>query len=473
MGLFGVLAAGFNFIKPVLKKIGAAVCDVTAYGISALGDRLSGSGSNDVLERSNRVLENNGIEDYVELKNKKEEIKAKTIEGLVSIGIPSDIASQMEKRIRNAVLDSQTVSTTGNIQMEVLNYSDDYQLTGDAADYLPITAYSFKNDIIQKLNKYNYVLPLFVYTEIKNTSEDNGIRLDCAVTTAYTNAWMKGDANEIMANLNPLSIDNKSTVHDLQSCTRELFETLTVKEAKERYEWLNNSKNLEILFSNRFTPEELHEDEKNEYKNTWNNPENTIALKETQREENKWIPYEIFRTCMNGIMYSNEMSDKTMLFTGYAIKPRDEFRNNDGTTEKKKCSISVRSSLIVLGLQNEENVMNKLLTNPTSIEIDLPINNLPINNNQNGEDEESKVIPYQDVQSIASKLTLAKNKYTNVANCLINKSDALAFNRLYKKKEEKNQIYKQFTNEQVITFGLAMNIPSRSDTGFAIREKDN
>ena len=316
----------------------------------------------------------------------------------------------MEKRIRNAVLDSQTVSTTGNIQMEVLNYSDDYQLTGDSADYLPITAYSFKNDIIQKLSKYNYVLPLFVYTEIKNTSEDNGIRLDCAVTTAYTNAWMKGDANEIMANLNPLSIDNKSTIHDLQSCTREIFETLPVEKAKSLYNWLNNPKNLEILFANRFTQDELDQDKKNDYKNTWNNPKNTISLKETQREETKWIPYELFRTYMNGIQYSNEMSDKTMLFTGYAIKPRDDFRNNDGTIEKKKCSISVRSSLIVLGLQNEENIMNKLLTNPEPLELDLPIIN---NENEINHNNTNNLVPYQDVQKIAANLVLAQNKYTN------------------------------------------------------------
>lgn len=467
MGLFTILTAGFNFIKPVLKKIGAAVCDVTAYGLSVLGDRLDGTSSNGILE-SNAILEHNGLNDYLELKNKKEEIKAKTIDGLISIGIPSDIASQMEKRIRLSVLDAQTVSTTGNIQMEVLNYSDDYQLTGDSADYLPITAYSFKNDIIQKLSKYNYVLPLFIYTEIKNTSEDNGIRLDCAVTTAYTNAWMKGDANEIMANLNPLSIDNKSTIHDLQSCTREMFETLTVEKAKSIYDWLNNPKNLEILFANRFTQEELDNDKKNDYKNTWNNPKNTISLKETQREETKWIPYELFRTYMNGIQYSNEMSDKTMLFTGYAIKPRDDFRNINGEIEKKKCSISVRSSLIVLGLQNEENIMNKLLTNPEPLELDLPIIN---NENEINHNSNDKIIPYQDVQKVIANLVLAQNKYTNNPNCLISKTDALSFNRIYNQKI--NLGYSDIKNENLIKFGLLMNVPNKNDNGFDIREKDN
>ena len=377
----------------------------------------------------------------------------------MELGVPKDTAYTIVDKIGKAVQDAQTVTTTGNIQMEVLSYGNDFRLAKNLANYIPITAYLFKNDIIQKMDKYNYILPLLIFTEIKNTSADGGIRLDGAVTTAYDNSWLKADSSTIMANLQPLSIDNKNTIVDLQAISQEVFSTYTIKELKDKYIWLQNPNNLDMMYENSFPDDEVGKDD------TTRNEENGITFKETKREEPQWIPYSVFTTMLNGIQNRNDFSDKTILFTGYAVRPRDESNGNGNVTEddgiSDTCSISVRSYLICLGIQNEQDSNKIMLTNPKGIKIQIP--------STNGGTVEKIVTPEQ-VQNYAAKRMLTISQAKTRPSILLEKDNAIVFNEWAKKARTEKDPAKKQELLTLIQHGVAIMSPMANDTGFVIRE---
>lgn len=449
MGFFTTIAAGFNFLKPALQVVGGIVCQAGSALLERLGKTLS---DNSRI----RILENDIAADdqVVEMRDLKDAQHTAYINSLTKLNIPYETAEQMVNIIQRAASTSSTVTTTGNIQMEVLSYSADFELERSQSNYLPITGYSFKKDVIQKLDKYNYVLPIIIYTEIKNTSADSGVRLDAAVTTAFDNAWLKADSDRVMTNLQPLSIDNKNTIVDLQSITQEIYGTFTVGELKKKYVWLENDENLDMMFANRF-PEGTPKDE-----TTTRNPENGIIFKETKREEPEWIPYSVFTTMLNGVQSRNAFSDKTILFTGYAIKPRDE--NSDGTSESTgKCSISVRSYLICLGIQNEQDTYKKMITDPTGIALDIPsVDGKPV----------ETVIEPEEVQEFSAKRYLTISQAQTYPALLMQKDNALVFDMWARQaRAAKNQADKEKL-QRLLRNGVGIVSPMASDTGFVIRE---
>ena len=460
MGFFTAIAAGFNFLKPALKAVGGIVCQAGSTILDSVGRSLSGNGP------TRRILENadgigGDLSTISDVENAKDLERLANIQKMMELGIPEDTASVMVDKIGKAVQDEQTVTTTGNIQMEVLTYGDDFKIDRDVASYLPITAYSFKNDILQKMDKYNYLLPLLIYTEIKNTSADSGVRLDGAVTTAYDNSWLKADSASIMSNLQPLSIDNKNTIVDLQAVSQEVFATYTVKELQDKYIWLQNPRNLDMMYKNRFPDKDIGKDD------TTRDPENGIMFKETKREEPQWIPYSVFTTMLNGIQNRNPFSKKTILFTGYAIKPRDEMRstpedsNNEANSGLGTCSVSVRSYLICLGIQNEQDSNKKMITNPRGIEITIP--------STNGGSEVELLTPEQ-VQNYAAKRFLTISQAKTKPSLLIEQDNATVFDIWARDAaKEKNQTKKEDLLK-LIQHGVAIMSPMENDPGFTIRE---
>ena len=53
------------------------------------------------------------------------------------------------------------------------------------------------------------------------------------------------------------------------------------------------------------------------------NPNNGIILKETQRQNPEWKEFSVLSGELNGVQTISKMCNKTVLLTGYAIKPRD------------------------------------------------------------------------------------------------------------------------------------------------------
>ena len=449
MGFFTTIAAGFNFLKPALQVVGGIVCQAGSALLERLGKTIS---DNSKI----RILENDiaAEDEVIEMRDVKEAQHTAYINSLTKLKIPYETAEQMVDIIQNAASNASTITTTGNIQMEVLSYRADFELARNQSNYLPITAYSFKKDIIQKLDKYNYVLPIIIYTEIKNTSADSGVRLDAAVTTAFDNAWLKADSDRVMTNLQPLSIDNKNTIVDLQSITQEIFSTFTVGELKEKYPWLKNNENLDMMFANRFADGTAKDE------TTTRNPQNGIIFKETKREKPNWVPYSVFTTMLNGIQSRNAFSDKSILFTGYAIKPRDE--NSDGTSESTgKCSISVRSYLICLGIQNEQDTYKKMITDPTGIALDVP--------STDGSSVETIIEP-EDVQAFSARRYFTISQSETYPALLMQKDNAILFNIWEEEaKGAKTQADKEKLR-RLLRNGIGIISPMASDTGFVIRE---
>ena len=283
--------------------------------------------------------------------------------------------------------------------------------------------------------------------------------MDGAVTTAFDNSWLKADSSSVMTNLQPLSIDNKNTIVDLQAVSQEIFDTYTVEELKKKYVWLENPNNLDMMFGNRFDDDEPRDE------TTTRNPENGIIFKETKREEPQWVPYSVFTTMLNGMQTRNEFSNKTLLFTGYAIKPRDETGSSNVQDENEielgKCSISVRSYLICLGIQNEQDSNKKMVTNPSGFEVEIP-------STDGG--KEQKLITPEEVQAYAARRYLTISQQRNVPALMIERDNATVFNIWSKEAAKmKDQAEKQKLLK-ILNHGILMISPMATDTGFTIRE---
>lgn len=453
MGLIKLFA---NISNKLIRTVGTVVAksvDILTNGI--------GFGQNYILERGNAVLERGNEVQTNEMN--QESSRLSTIQTFMDMGLDYDVSAGISSKVMNAIANSKGITEGATIQIETLTYGDDFRLAKDEANYLPITAYSFKNDILEKLDKYNYVLPLLIITEIKNTSSNTGLRLDCAVTTAYNNTWLKADSDVIMSNLQPLSIDNKEGATDIQPISQETYKTYTIEELQNKFKWLKNNLNLDILFQNRFTDSEGNVDT-----TKTRDPNNGITIKETERKDSEWISYDVFNTMLNGVQNRTDLSDKTILFTGYAIKPRDDLRGNIPDDELKdldndeKCSVSVRSTMLVLGLQNEQDSNKKMLTNPKSITVLVP-----------GLNGSSPIeITNEEVQEYAAKKYLTRSNMPTNPTVIMNMSDMVTYNIWEKEALEyaKHDDNKHEKLRKLIERGLYFNSPSKNDSGFHIRE---
>jgi hypothetical protein len=463
MPLGAVLATAFNFIKPFLKKVGAAVCKVGGGVLTTVGETLSSNASAPPPVFSGFTVKERGstFNDIIETQVVRESENVSTVKDFMELGMPQNVAEEITKRINLANEQAQSITTTGNVQVECLPYSDLFELSGDDATYLPITAYTFYRNILVTLDKYDYVLPLFLFSELKNTSDDNGVRLDVAVTTAYENPWLKAKSSIIMNNLQPISIDNKSTITDLQALSFEDYKTYKVKDLKERYTWLNGEA-LDMLFSNRFTQEEI----KANPDETTRNPENALTFRETTRQETKWIPSSVYKTMCNGFINQNSFSDKCQLYTGYAVKPRLD-DNSEITTV---CKVAIKSYLVLLGLQNAPDLNQKMLMNPEGIDIDVPVNP-PSESSKQFLLKTESITPKQ-VQNFASSkaYTIATEKY--LPSVVVDRTNCNLF-EIWKKRSEDMKLKKEERDEyaKLLRHGIMMIAPLQSDSkGFTIRE---
>ena len=464
MALGAILATAFNFIKPFLKKVGAAVCKIGGGVLTSVGEGLSSNAGIDLGPIQGGMVVKERIpstNDIVETQVIRESENVSTVKGFMELGMPQNVAEEITKRINLANEQAQSITTSGNVQVECLPYSDLFELTGDDATYLPITAYTFYRDILVTLDKYDYVLPLFLFSELKNTSDDNGVRLDVAVTTAYENPWLKAKSSIIMNNLQPISIDNKSTITDLQALSFEDYKTYKIKDLKERYTWLNGEA-LDMLFSNRFTPQQIKENPDG----TTRNPENALTFRETTRQETKWIPSSVYKTMCNGFINQNSFSDKCQLYTGYAVKPRLD-DNSEVTTV---CKVAIKSYLVLLGLQNAPDLNQKMLMNPEGIDIDVPVN--PPNESSKQATLKTESITAKQVQNFASSkaYTIATEKY--LPSVVVDRTNCNLF-EIWKKRSEDMKLKKEERDEyaKLLHHGIMMIAPLQSDSkGFTIRE---
>lgn len=409
---------GKTFINDLIKRINS----VYSKSSSILLDNYNFNNQSSV-KFGGQTLES-GSQYYNDLEEQKLFEKNNSINSFLSLNIPQSTSIELVNSIDNAVLKAQSLTTSGTIFIEQMNYQEDYSIEKGKSNYLPITLYSFKDDIITKLNKYNYVIPLILYTEIKNTSSDLGIRLEAAVSTAYDFAWMKGDSSEIMKNLNPLSINNQETITDLQVVSQETYNCFTIKDLQDKWIWLKNNNNLDLLFGNSFNYNKDYYNEKGT-----RNPNNGIILKETQRQNPEWKEFSVLSSELNGVQNISKMSNKTILLTGYAIKPRDggkkQYENED------ICSISVTSKLIFLCIQNDKDFYNSIITNPPiDLELEIP---------SSEEDGKTIKIKGKDLQKFVT------NRYYTIANSglrpaiLIDKQNCIVFDIWARENQNENK----------------------------------
>ena len=475
MGFFKINSnGGSTFINDLIKRINSAYTRSTSIFLNDL--------DYNALDRLGSVsLENRGrpFNDSLDLEEKKSIEKAVAIESFMKLSIPQSTSTDLVNSIDNAVLKAQSLTTSGTIFIEQMTYQQDYSLEKGKSNYLPITLFSFKDDIITKLNKYNYVIPLILYTEIKNTSSDMGIRLEAAVSTAYDFAWMKGDSAEIMKNLNPLSINNQDTISDLQVVSQETFNCFTIDELKDKWIWLKNPNNLDLLFGSDFNYDKEYYNEKGT-----RNPNNGIILKETQRENPTWKEYSVLSSQLNGVQTISKMCNKTVLLTGYAIKPRDGGKSNE---YEDPCSISVTSKLIFLCIQNDKDFYNSIITNPPyDLELEIPS---PEENGQpikiKGKDLQKFVT---DRYYTIANASIRPAKLIDKQNCIVfdiwareaqkddNSNENDNSNSNEKENKDKNDKLKLLNNNKndwnkLIKTGLSLYSHSISDNGFNILEK--
>ena len=223
---------------------------------------------------------------------------------------------------------------------------------------------------------------------------------------------------------------------DVQSISQETFESFTVEELEKKYTWMSNSENLKLLFPES-TPEEAKK--------------NSIIFKEDNRKEPRWIPYSVLLRMLNGFQNVSDFCNKTLLFTGYAIRPRD-----DGSTSEKKCSISVRSNLFILGVQNEKDLKHQMIVCPDDVKMVIPTvdGTKPVELKAK-QIQDYQTATYRTLYSVPLKPAVLMDKQ---------QCEVLEYwkkNGIPEKSDE---------NSLMIKIGVSMNVANENDKGFHLRE---
>ena len=462
MPLLATLAAGFQILKPLIQQVGSIVCNVGSQVLGSVGQALSSNSMADMstsIHEPIRTWARNDAESET-IMDEEVQRQKKTFNyaaNLARLGIPHDLATKMVDKIRANVEGVQSISTNSNIQITVLPYTNFYDMNRDDANYIPITNYCFRESILTQLKNYDYVLPLFLLTEIKNISDNSGLRLDVAVTTAFTPTWTQMDATKIMDELQPLPIDNKASIYDLQCITTELYKTYSIGEIKEKYPWLAKKEVKEFLFKDKY--EGVDESDPNK---TYLSDENGVTIKERDREDCKWMPYDLFLSQSNGLTNRNPYCDSCSLITGYAIRPRVDAKA-EAQNDIVSCRVSVQSNMIALCIKNAPNIENDMLFNPKDIKISYPDGGKMI------------TLEKEKVQEFASKKALAISNPDFRPTVMLTKTNAQLFNQWNKQAVNKNlSESKRKEYDDLIRNGICLTMAGRSNDdgikGFKIIE---
>ena len=143
------------------------------------------------------------------------------------------------------------------------------------------------------------------------------------------------------------------------------------------------------------------------------------------------------------------------------MRSTPEDSNNEANSGLGTCSVSVRSYLICLGIQNEQDSNKKMITNPRGIEITIP--------STNGGSEVELLTPEQ-VQNYAAKRFLTISQAKTKPSLLIEQDNATVFDIWARDAaKEKNQTKKEDLLK-LIQHGVAIMSPMENDPGFTIRE---
>ena len=447
MGFAAFIAAA----APIIKKIGSVVCQVASYGLGKLGDALSGNSSvKDDFGGTQFHESKYRLNDITDIEIEKQEKTISAVSDFCSLGLPLDTSQKLTERIYQCCDQAKTITQTAITQIEQITTTMNFTLTNKDANYIPVTGYTFKKEIIESLSKYDYVLPLFLITEIKNVTDNTGIRLDVAISTAYESTWTKIDPEKLMKNLNPTTIDNKQSITDVQVLSFEEYNTYDVSELQEKYPWLKVDENLDLLYKGQF-------DDKIEFnEKTTRNPKNGIVLKNGIRKDTQWIPYPVFRYKLNAMGRKDDFSDSCQLFTGYCIKPRLE----DDSNENEICKVSLTINMVVLGLQNGADISGNMLKYPSGVSIQVP--------GKNG--IETYATPEQ-VQEYAAKSYLTQYNAKEYPSTLIKNETLNIYQAWYDEanNSENDKIIKD-KYQHLLKMGVCFHGTNNKDCGFTIRE---
>ena len=105
MALGAILATAFNFIKPFLKKVGAAVCKIGGGVLTSVGEGLSSNAGIqlDPIQGGMVVKERlPSTNDIVETQVIRESENVATVKGFMELGMPQNVAEEITKRINLA-----------------------------------------------------------------------------------------------------------------------------------------------------------------------------------------------------------------------------------------------------------------------------------------------------------------------------------------------------------------------------------
>lgn len=457
MGFLTILTSIASFALPIIKKIGSAVCKAGSYGLSKASEALASnalpagitsqiSGGTVTHERA----EFNAITD-IELEKQEETLA--TVTDFYKMGVPLDMAQKLTEKIYGCCDQSKTITQTPIIQLEQLSTSMNFTMENKDANYIPISAFTFKKSIVESLSKYDYIVPLLLISEMKNVTDNTGIRLDVAITTAYESAWTKIKPENLLKNLNPSTIDNKQSLIDFQPMSFEDYETVTVGELQKKYKWLTKGENLDILYKNDFTEEEIKEKGRDE---TTRNPNNLVVIKSGIRKDTQWIPYSVFRTKLNGMKNGDGFSNTCTLFTGYCVKPRLE----DDSNENTKCKVSITVNMIVLGLQNGADLAGNMLRYPSGIEVTVP-----------GHDGATHITSPKEIQAYAAECYLTQLEARPYPCTLIKKEMLDIYETWYNKIQNKNIGKSEVERfEGLLKTGICLHAQGDNDCGITIFE---
>lgn len=432
------------FSQPIqwLKKHGKQLLTCSLNVISSAANEVKktflsedGNGYTGILE--------NSVEDNTESAIKK----------YMDAGLSETEAKMAVERIQKAVQESSNTGT-GDVDVIALNYNATIKIPSNKAVYFPVTLYNFRNDFYTKTGNYDYLQPVLIYTTISNIKNDTGSVLNIAVTSAYNSTWSKADPSSVMTNLTPCSATNDCAVASVQPVTSELYNSITVREAAEKYEWLKNEENLDLLYKNFFVDEDVGRED------TTRNPENRILYKELNREPPKWVAREVLGTYLNGLQHCNNYSGKTSLITGFAIKPDI---NNEEVDPNVEYPVTVNSTLLVLGTKNQPDMQYITMVTPKDIDIDVP----SVDNGKPGVLVTGKQI--QQWQIDACNVVYNAKFYPAI---IISEQTMQVLNDFQeqitntKDQHEKDRLHK------LMRTGIVMSVPNESDPGFILFEKD-